>query len=215
MKTASMLNIITLGALAFAAIGLLVGPLQAADIIEEWAMAKVPSAPALKSAKIDPKTTALLMLDFVKQGCNAERRPRCIASVPVVKQLVSQAREKKLLVIYTGFGKAVRADVLPEIAPTSDEQFLVSFLDKFIGTDLEKILRDRGIQTVITVGTAAHGAVLHTAAASALHNFNAIVPVDGMSAESLYAEQYTAWHLTNAPVIPPKITLTRINMVQF
>jgi nicotinamidase-related amidase len=215
MKTAPILNVIKLGALAFAAAGLFVGPLQAADIIEEWAMAKVPSAPVLKSAKVDPKTTALLMLDFVKQGCNAERRPRCIASVPAVKKLVTEARAKKLLVIYTGFGKAVRADVLPELAPAADEQFLVSFLDKFIGTDLEKILNDRGIQTVITAGVAAHGAVLHTAASAALRNFNAVVPVDGMSAESLYAEQYTAWHLANAPVIPPKITLTRINMVTF
>jgi len=39
--------------------------------------------------------------------------------------------------------------------------------------------------------------------------------VDGMSAESLYIEQYTAWHLANGPTISARVTLTRIDMIQF
>jgi hypothetical protein len=39
-------------------------PAQAANIVDEWASAKA-AAPALKPVAVDPKTTALLMLDFV------------------------------------------------------------------------------------------------------------------------------------------------------
>ena len=51
---------------------------------------------------------------------------------------------------------------------------------------------------MIVTGTAAHGAVLNTAAAAALLGFKVILPVDAMSADP-YAEQYTAWHLANGP----------------
>ena len=41
-------------------------PAQAADIVDEWASVKAPPAPALKPVTVDPKTTALLMLDFMQ-----------------------------------------------------------------------------------------------------------------------------------------------------
>jgi nicotinamidase-related amidase len=69
---------------------------------------------------------------------------------------------------------------------------------------------------VIVTGTAAHGAVLNTAAAAALMGLKVVLPVDGVSAENTYAEQYTAWHLANAPGgIAPQVTITKIDMIQF
>ncbi|MGO4567184.1 hypothetical protein AB4Z52_19405 [Rhizobium sp. 2YAF20] len=44
---------------------------------------------------------------------------------------------------------------------------------------------------------------------------NVIVPVDGMSSTDLYAEQYVAWHLTQAPGVSSKVTLTKIDMIEF
>jgi nicotinamidase-related amidase len=88
--------------------------------------------------------------------------------------------------------------------------------DKFLGTDLEKMLKDNDIKTVIIVGTAAHGAVLNTAAAAALKGFKVIVPIDGVSSTDMYSEQYTAWHLANAPGgINPNVTLTKTEMIKF
>jgi nicotinamidase-related amidase len=202
-------------AVAAALAGLGSSPLQAASIIDEWASVKVPAAPALKPVTVDPKTTALLMLDFIHQACNPQHGRRCIASVPVVKKLLNESREKGLFVVFTGFGKAKKTDVVPDLAPKESEPFRVSFLDKYIGTDLQKLLQDKGIRTVITVGTAANGAVITTASESASRGFKVIVPVDGMSSDNTYAEQYTAWHLTHAPVIPPSITLTKIDMMKF
>ena len=43
-------------------------PASAQTIIEEWQNVKVPPAPELKAVTVDPKTTALLMMDFVTQS---------------------------------------------------------------------------------------------------------------------------------------------------
>jgi len=198
-----------------AAVGLCSSNLRAASISDEWANVKAPPAPALKAVTVDGKTTALLMLDFVKPSCNPDRGKRCVATLPAVKKLLDEARGKGMLVVYSAYGKLTQTDIVPEVAPNGSEPFVVSSLDKYIGTDLEKILKDKGIQTVITVGTFAHGAVLTTASDSALRGFTVIVPLDGMSYDNPYAEQYTAWHLANAPGFASKITLTTVDMVKF
>ncbi len=82
-------------------------------------------------------------------------------------------------------------------------------------TDLEKILADKGIKTVITVGTAAQGAVLYTASAAALRGLQVIVPVDGVSAEDTYFEQYVVYDLSKAPGVSGKVTLTTVDMMKF
>src|SRR5206468_6738653 len=55
---------------------------SAQTIVDEWDKVQAPKPPELKPVTLDSKTTALLVLDFVKQTCNAERRPRCLTSVP-------------------------------------------------------------------------------------------------------------------------------------
>jgi nicotinamidase-related amidase len=188
----------------------------AQTIIDEWSTVKVPPPPELKPVTIDPKTTALLMLDFIKQTCNQERRPRCLTSVPKAKKLLDQARAKDMLVVYSIIpDPATIGDTLPEVAPTSKEPFVKSGVDKFYKTNLEQILKDKNIQTVITVGTAANGAVMYTASAAVLHGFNVIVPVDGVSAENTYIEQYVTYNFTSAPIVSSKVTLTSIDKLKF
>ena len=68
---------------------------------------------------------------------------------------------------------------------------------------------------MIIAGTTAEGAVLHTATGAAMRGFRVIVPIDGMSAGTLYAEQYTAWHLVNAPGSRRRTTLTKFAMIEF
>ena len=196
-----------------ASFGLLASAATAQTIVDEWGSVKTPPAPQLKPVTVDTKTTALLMLDFMNQNCGA--RPRCVASLPAVKKLLDEARAKGVLVVYATVPGGKVADTRPEVAPTGGEPVVSSGPDKFLNTDLEKILKDKGIQSVITVGTAAHGAVRNTASVAALRGRKVIVPVDGMSAESAYAEQYTAWHLANAAVLSRNVTLTKLDMVKF
>lgn len=201
------------GLVSAAVFGLVVSTASAQNILDEWASVQVPPAPPVKPVTVDTKTTALLMLDFMNQNCGA--RPRCVASLPAVKKLLDEARAKGVMVVYATVPGGKIADTRPEVAPTGSEPVVSSGPDKFLNTDLEKILKDKGIQSVITVGTAAHGAVLNTASVAALRGLKVIVPVDGMSAESVYPEQYTAWHLANAPVLSRNVTLTKLDMVKF
>jgi len=206
---------------ALAAVFVYAAPSPAQTIIEEWQSVKAPPAPELKAVMLDPKTTALLVMDLVKQTCNNERRPRCVASIPKIEKLIAAAHDKGAMVIHTTVPPVPIADTLPAVAPKGNEPVVVAWVDKFMlgnqDTGLEKILKDRGITTVITVGTAVHGAVLYTASTAALRGFNVIVPVDGMSGDgqNTYTEQSVAYNLTSAPVVSSKITLTRIDMIKF
>ncbi len=86
--------------------------------------------------------------------------------------------------------------------------------DKWLGSDLEKILAAGDIKTVIVVGTSAEGAVLYTASGAALRNMTAIVPVDGMSSVNPFSELSTAWNLKNAPSsISSHVTLTTTDRI--
>ena len=189
-------------------------PASAQTIVDDWSKVQAPKPPELKAATLDPKTTALLVLDFVKQTCNTERRPRCLTSVPQVQSLLKLARGKGVSVIHSITTAATPADILNDVAPLDGEPIVKSSADKFFKTDLEKILNDKGIKTVVVVGTAAHGAVLNTASQAAFQGLRVIVPVDGMSAENTYFEQYTAYHLSNAPGVGQQVTLTKIDMIK-
>jgi nicotinamidase-related amidase len=203
-----------IAAVAAALVTALVLPTHAANIVAEWASVKAPAAPALKPVTVDPKTTALLMLDFMKANCGV--RPRCVASVPIVKKLLGEARAAKATVIYSFFGKNTAADILdPGLAPAAGESSVTSFADKFLNTDLDKMLKDKGIKTVIIVGTAANGAVLYTGSGAGLRNYKVIVPVDGVSAVDTYSEQFSVWQLANGPTFSQNVTITKTDMIKF
>jgi nicotinamidase-related amidase len=205
---------------AAAILAALAVPAQAANIINEWASVKAPAPPPLKVVTVDPKTTALLVMDLIKQGCNEQRRPRCVASVPAIAKFLALAREKELMVVDTILPIAKVEDVLPAVAPKPGEPVISAWVDKFMiadkDTGLEKMLKDKGITTVIPVGVASYGAVLYTGSAAALRGFKVVVPVDGMSSEGLYFDQASAWLLANGTGgIGPKVTLTTFDMIKF
>jgi nicotinamidase-related amidase len=195
-----------LGALA-------VSPAFAGNIVSEWTSVKQPPAPQLKPVEVDPKTTALLMLDFMNQNCG--KRPRCVDTIPAVKKLLATARAVKATVVYSIIANSTPADVIKDVAPEGSEPHVLGGPDKFVKTDLEKILKDKGIQTVIAVGTSSNGAVLFTAAGAAFGGMNVIVPVDGMSSVDAIAEYATVLDLQTAPLLSNKTTLTTTDQVKF
>ena len=130
-------------------------------------------------------------------------------------KLLTEARAKKVLVVYSFVAGGAMADTLPDVAPNSGEPAVQAGPNKFLNTDLEKILKDHGITTVIVTGTAAHGAVLHTGAEAIFRGFKAIVPVDTMSAENTFVEQYVAYDFVSAPRLSAATTLTRVGMMKF
>jgi nicotinamidase-related amidase len=186
-----------------------------ATLIDEWASVPIPAAPPLKSVVIDPQTTAFLILDIQLPMCGAEQRPRCAASVPKIAAFLLDARMRAMPVIYSLTPTGTPENIVPAVSSLPGEPSVRSSVDKFYNTDLEKILKEKGVKTVIIVGTAAHGAVLHTATGAAMRGLQVIIPVDGMSAIEPYAEQYTAWHMLNAPGTRARTTLTTFDRMSF
>src|SRR5215469_4354624 len=72
---------------------------RAQTITDKWTSVPLPPVPTLKAATVDPKTTALLMLDFMRQNCG--KRPACVASLPTMKKLLADARAAKVPVVYS------------------------------------------------------------------------------------------------------------------
>ena len=187
-------------------------------ITSEWASVKLPPVPELKPVTVDPRITALLVLDMMKGNCGA--RPRCLASVPIVKKLIDAARAHDMMVVYnlTGAGK-VEDMVDQSLAPRAGE-FLVKGAggaDKFVNSNLDAGLKDKGIKTVIVTGTSAQGAVAGTTNGAAQRGYKAVVPVDGMSAEDAFNELYAIWHIyKGGPVnLTSNATVTRSDLITF
>jgi nicotinamidase-related amidase len=183
---------------------------SAETIIDEWSTVKAPPPPQLQSVTLDPKTTAIIVIDLIKQTCNEQRRPRCAASIPTVQRLLTAARASGATIIYTLFPSSnpatfpnpVIGDYLPAVAPKGDEPVVTSFVDKFAqgdkDTGLQKILKEKGISTVVLVGTTPHNRVLFTAVAAAFRGFNPVVPVDAMSGNNAYEDQAAVYILANS-----------------
>jgi nicotinamidase-related amidase len=192
-------------------------PAWANDITKEWDSVKPPPVPEVKPATVDPKTTALLALDFMKTNCGV--RPRCAATIPVANKLIEQARAHDMLVIYTLVGENPKPEGMADAItkPRDGEWIERGGADKFINSDIEQRLKAKGIKTVIVMGTSAQGAVVGTSNGAVQRGYQAVVPVDAMSAEDPYNEQYAAWHLyKGGPVYLPKnVTLTRGEMIKF
>ena len=192
---------------------------SAADILDDWDTAKAPPKPELKPVTLEGSTTALLILDMMKMNCGA--RPRCVATVPKVKRLHDAARKAGALVWYSlvgSNGQATPADVIDqEFAPREGEWMRQGGPDKFLGSNLEEKLKARGIKTVIVCGTSFQGVGIGTGSASAQRGYKVIIPVDCLSSEDPYMEQYAAWHLYKGgpAVVTSQITVTRSTMITF
>ena len=183
-----------------------------ATIVEQWSAVSAPTAPPLKDVTLDAGTTALLVLDWVKPLCT---KPTCLSAVPTVAKLVQAARAKHVLIVYSLGGPANKEDILPQVAPIADEPVVRSGPDKYVDTNLDQILKGRGIKTVIVTGFAAEGAAMYTASHSAFIGLKVIVPLDAIASDSTYAMQYVAWNLANAPRVGANTTLTTADKLSY
>ncbi len=183
-------------------------------IVDEWDFVAIPAAPELKPVNLDAATTAYLILDIQDPLCTKERL-RCAASAPKIAAFLTLAREKGMTVAYSLTPTGKPENILPMVAPWPGDAIVKSSVDKFYNTELEKVLKEKGIKTVVIVGTAANGAVLHTAVGAAMRGMQVVIPVDGMSAIDPYAEQYTAWHMMNGPGTRNRATITRFSLISF
>jgi nicotinamidase-related amidase len=195
------------------------GSAFSADIMSDWNTAATPPPPELKEVTIDPATTALLLLDIMKENCGG--RPRCVAAVPTMTRLHDEARARNMVVWYSlvgSNGKATPEDVMDlKIKPRAGEWYRPAGPDKFVRSTLEPTLKQASVKTVVICGTSYEGATVGTASGAAQRGYKVIVPVDCSASEDVYREQYATYHLGGGgpASITRNITLTRSSMIKF
>ena len=156
----------------------------------------IPTIPAPVAVEVPVKGAALLVLDITSAICPP--RPSCLASVPKIANLVKKARDAKVPVIYSLTATA-GSTVQPEVAPQAGDASVTGRADKFFGTTLEQILKDKAVENAVVVGSAANGAVLYTVFGLNLRGITVVVAQDGISAEPDFPITLTRWQLLNQP----------------
>lgn len=169
-------------------------------------------------ARLDPRSTALLVVDMQNDFCHPDGFYHGIGrasepirrAIPPIRALLEAARRAGLVVAFTRLvydpsqpdmperrriapgawaarGRRLPpgswgADVVDELAPRPGE-YVVDKADysAFYGTNLEAVLRRRGIRSLILVGTVTYACVLHTAFDAFARDFDVVVAAEGVS----------------------------------
>jgi nicotinamidase-related amidase len=207
-------------AVATLALGLVAAWPEAAlaqNILEEWDSIKAPPPPAakIKPVEIDPKKTAVFSLDWNRKSCTAEARVRCFKALPKIEKLLADARSHNILVVHALSSSMQPEDIVTSVGPKGDERVVRGRGDKFSDNDVEQMLKAKGIDTIIVVGTSANSAVLYTAFGAVQRGFKPIVPIDGLPSETAYQEQFTIWQIANGSQLSEKAVLTRMDLIKF
>jgi nicotinamidase-related amidase len=142
------------------------------------------------------KVAALLVLDITNAVCTP--RASCVASLLKIAALIKKARDAKVSVLYSQT-TAAGSMILSEVAPQAGEPSVATRADKFFNTNLDQLLKDRAVTTVVIVGSAANGAVLYTCFGANLRGYTVVVAEDGISGEPEFSITLTRWQLLNQP----------------
>jgi len=183
---------------------------------------QMPSAPDPVPVHLDPATTALLIFDIVDPICT--RQPVCKAQmVPAIASLLARARNAGVIVAY-GTRAHTMSSWLPEVAPApGDIKIESQAQDRFYNTDLDKVLKAKGIATLILTGWKVSGSVTYTSVGATLRGYTVVVPVD-TSLDATDFEiaigQYQILHQTssnaaNEPLKTRTSTLSRTDLIAF
>ena len=156
----------------------------------------IPKIPDPVAVEVPVKGAALLVLDITSVICPP--RPTCVTSVPKIAALVKKARDAKVPVIYSQTATA-GSTYIADIAPQPGDATVTGRADKFFGTNLEQILKDKAVETAVVVGSAANGAVLYTTFGLGLRGITVVVAQDGISGDPEFTETLTRWQLLNEP----------------
>ena len=183
---------------------------------------QMPATPDPARVTLDPKTTALIVLDFVEDICN--RQPSCKGQMlPAMTPFMERVRKAGLVVAY-GTREQNMTKWLKEVAPApGDIRIVNTAQDRFYNTDLDKALKAKGIKTLIMVGWKVSGSVTYTSVGAMARDYTVVIPVDTTSAGSSYETTIGFYNvlnsgnanLANEPLKPKAVTLTRTDMITF
>jgi nicotinamidase-related amidase len=146
------------------------------------------------------KRAAVLVIDMVRDFVDLEHgkvaNPNSAALVPVVDTFIKQAREQDALIIWVidshradkpdwellnvrnhCTAGTLGSEIASPLTP-ADEDYLIAKrrYSAFVGTDLDLILRDNNIDTLILIGTKTNVCIRATAQDAFSQNYYVVVP---------------------------------------
>src|SRR4029453_1703843 len=183
---------------------------------------EMPGTPGPARGTLKPKTTALIVLDYVEDICNSQ--PSCKGQMlPAMTPFMERVRNAGLVVAY-GTREQNMTKWLKEVAPAPNDIKIVNTAqDRFYNTDLDKALKAKGIKTLIMVGWKVSGSVTYTSVGAMARDYTVVIPVDTTSAGSGYETTIGFYNvlnsgnanLANEPLKPRSVTLTRTDLITF
>ncbi|MBU1209047.1 MAG: cysteine hydrolase [Proteobacteria bacterium] len=172
----------------------------------------IPEYKIAPSVFLNPRYTALIVVDMQVDFASPtgklfvqESRP----TIPKIRSLVSNARKMKVPVIFTqdwhraddvefliwpphAVEGTRGAQVIPELKSLGSDFYIRKrTYDAFFATDLDLLLRQKGIKNLIITGTVANICVLHTAGSARLRGYEIIIPLDAISALTSFDQSAT------------------------
>jgi nicotinamidase-related amidase len=204
-----MVTIVVLAGLTLAGSGQVAGPWTfdpLAYVAATTALAQgAPNHPAPEALTLNPATTALIVLDL-NERC-ADSAQVCSELAPRVRPLIDKARAAGVFVLYTVSENEIARGLGDpwagfERRPEEPVLYIGAAFDKFREvepreSELNALLQDRGIDTIIIAGSSSNMGVMYTATgAAAVYGYHVVIPYDGINSASAYQDAYAIHQFT-------------------
>jgi nicotinamidase-related amidase len=111
---------------------------------------------------------------------------------------------------------------LPDVVPKPGDVVIQSYAqDRFYNTELDKILKEKGITTLILMGWKVSGSVTYTSVGATARNYTVVVPIDASMATTDYETAVGIFQIlnqadsnpTNQPLKTKATTLSRTDLI--
>jgi nicotinamidase-related amidase len=179
----------------------------------------MPAPPDPVPVTVKAANTALLVFDMIDPICSTQ--PKCVETmVPAISSLLAKARSAGIFVLYAT--REPGSKWLPPVAPATSDALMRTFgQDRFYNTELDKILKDKGITTLILTGWRINGSVTYTSVGATLRGYTVVVPADASLAATDYDTAIGIYQIltqldanaTNAPLKTKASTLSRTDLI--
>lgn len=155
--------------------------------------------PRPESLTLEAGKTALIIVDMQNDFVNPRGSLYVKNSekiIPNIRRILDKAKTRNAIIVYTQdwhpedspefkiwpkhcVAGSWGAEIVDELKPQPGDLVVrKETYDAFYGTELERVLRENGVEIVVVTGVVANICVLHTAGSAALRGFKVVFPVD-------------------------------------
>jgi nicotinamidase-related amidase len=168
---------------------------------------------------LDGKSTAVLVLDLSSR-CH-DPKQICSKLMPAMGEFLEKARAASVPIIYS-VSLSAKGTPLGEVATPlkrkeGEAVIYPDGFDKFLGGELQTLLKEKGAKTLIITGSSTNSTVLYTATTAArIHRYNIVIPMDGSNADRQYEQEYSIHQFTVMPSNANKLfQFTNLALITF